>query len=97
MYFDITTNVTARSSATDAVFVAARIRQIGLPRILYGSDMATGGNATAQNSWKARFDKLGLSDAEFRAIGNNVARTCRIEPKTCAQFHRNHGLTRDKR
>jgi predicted TIM-barrel fold metal-dependent hydrolase len=73
VYFDMTTNVTARSSATDAAFVAARIRQIGLSRILYGSDMATGGNATAQDSWKAHRDKLALSDAEFRAIANNVA------------------------
>jgi|RhiMetdeSRZDD1v2_1073273.scaffolds.fasta_scaffold251175_3 predicted TIM-barrel fold metal-dependent hydrolase len=73
VYFDITTNVTARSFATDAAFVAARIRQIGLPRILYGSDMAIGGNATAQDSWKAHRDKLALSDAEFRAIANNVA------------------------
>jgi predicted TIM-barrel fold metal-dependent hydrolase len=73
VYFDIATNVTARSSATDAAFVAARIRQIGLSRILYGSDMATGGNATAQDSWKAHRDKLALSDAEFRAIANNIA------------------------
>jgi uncharacterized protein len=73
VYFDITTNVTARSSATDAAFVAARIRQIGLPRILYGSDMPTGGNATAQDSWNAHRDKLALSNAEFRAIANNVA------------------------
>jgi predicted TIM-barrel fold metal-dependent hydrolase len=73
VYFDITTNVTARSSAADAAFVAARIRQIGLPRILYGSDMAIGGNATAQDSWKAHRDKLALSDAELRAIANNVA------------------------
>jgi hypothetical protein len=73
VYFDIATNVTARSSATDAAFVAARMRQIGLPRILYGSDMATGGNATAQDSWKAHRDKLAFSDAEFRPIANNVA------------------------
>ena len=73
VYFDIATNVTPRSSATDAAFVAALIRQIGLTRILYGSDMATGGNATAQDSWKAHRDKLALSDAEFRVIANNVA------------------------
>src|SRR5262249_19794421 len=40
LYFDITTNVTSRSSAESAAFVTALIRQIGPQRILYGSDMA---------------------------------------------------------
>jgi hypothetical protein len=35
--------------------------------------MAIGGNANAQDSWKAHRDKPALSDAEFRAIANNVA------------------------
>lgn len=73
LYFDITTNVIARSSADDAEFVTARIRQIGLQRILYGSDMAIGGNATAQEGWKALRMKLALTETEFKTIADNVA------------------------
>ncbi|MEX2263898.1 MAG: amidohydrolase family protein [Bryobacteraceae bacterium] len=73
LYFDVTTNVTAQSSAEDAAFVTARIRQIGLQRILYGSDMAIKGNATAKDSWKAYRAKLALTEAEFATIENNVA------------------------
>jgi predicted TIM-barrel fold metal-dependent hydrolase len=73
LYFDITTNVIARSSAADAEFITARIREIGLQRILYGSDMAIGGNATAQESWRAHRAKLGLTEAEFKTIADNVA------------------------
>lgn len=73
LYFDITTNVINRSSAEDAEFITARIRQIGLQRILYGSDMAIGGNVTAQESWRAHRAKLALTEAEFRMIAGNVA------------------------
>jgi hypothetical protein len=97
VYFDIATNVTARSSATDAAFVAARMRQIGLPRILYGSDMATGGNATAQDSWKALRDNLASPTLSFAPSPITSFPTCRIDPKTCAQFHRNLAQPCDKR
>ena len=73
VYFDIPTNVTARSSTDDAAFMTARIRQIGLRRILYGSDMAIRGNAPARDSWQAHRDRLGLSDDELRAIASNAA------------------------
>jgi predicted TIM-barrel fold metal-dependent hydrolase len=72
LYFDITTNVIEQSSAENAAFVTARIRQIGLPRILYGSDMAVGGNAPAKDSWRAHRAKLDLTEAEFRMIADNV-------------------------
>jgi predicted TIM-barrel fold metal-dependent hydrolase len=73
VYFDITTNVTNRSSGENAEFITARIRQIGVQRIVYGSDMAIGGNATAQESWRAHRAKLTLTQAEFRTIADNVA------------------------
>jgi predicted TIM-barrel fold metal-dependent hydrolase len=53
LYFDVTTNVTMQTSVEDAAFIAARIRQIGLGRILYGSDLAIMGNPTARESWGA--------------------------------------------
>jgi predicted TIM-barrel fold metal-dependent hydrolase len=71
--FDVTTNVTLQTSVEDAAFIAARLRQIGLQRILYGSDMAIGGNPTARQSWGAFRAMLPLTDAEFRTIGDNVA------------------------
>jgi hypothetical protein len=35
--------------------------------------MAIGGNAPAKDSWTAHLAKLGLTDAEFRQIADNVA------------------------
>jgi predicted TIM-barrel fold metal-dependent hydrolase len=73
LYFDVTTNVTTRISMDDAKFIAARLRQIRLHRILYGSDLAIHGNPVARQSWAAFRAMLPLSDSEFRTIANNVA------------------------
>jgi predicted TIM-barrel fold metal-dependent hydrolase len=51
--------------------IATRVRQLGLGRVLYGSDGAVSGN-TPREHW-TRFRQLPLSDAEFRAIEANVA------------------------
>jgi uncharacterized protein len=73
LYFDVTTNVTVQTSAEEAAFIAARLRQIGLQRIFYGSDMAILGNPTARQGWGAFRGMLPLTEAEFRTIANNVA------------------------
>lgn len=73
IYFDVATTVTMRTSPEEAAFIAARLRQIGLHRILYGSDMAVGGNPTAQQAWTAFREKLPLNEAEFQTIAQNVA------------------------
>jgi predicted TIM-barrel fold metal-dependent hydrolase len=73
LYFDVTTNVTIQTSAEEASLIAARLRQIGLQRILYGSDMAIGGNPTARQSWGAFRAMLPLTEKEFGAIAGNVA------------------------
>ena len=73
LYFDVTTSVTIRTPVEEARFIAARLRQIGLRRILYGSDMAIGGNPTARQSWGAFRAMLPLTEAEFRTIADNVA------------------------
>jgi predicted TIM-barrel fold metal-dependent hydrolase len=73
LYFDVTTNVTVQTSAEEAAFIAASLRQIGLQRILYGSDLAIGGNPTARQSWAAFRGMLPLTEAEFRTIADNVA------------------------
>jgi predicted TIM-barrel fold metal-dependent hydrolase len=73
VYFDVATTVTMQTRPEDATFIAARLRQIGLQRILYGSDMAIGGNATARQGWAAFRGLLPLTETEFRTIANNVA------------------------
>jgi len=73
LYFDVTTTVTAQTSIEDSTLIAARVRQIGLQRILYGSDMAIGGNPTARQSWGVFRGMLPLTESEFRTIANNVA------------------------
>jgi predicted TIM-barrel fold metal-dependent hydrolase len=73
LYFDMTTNVMARSSEDDAAFMAARIRQIGVERILYGSDMAIQGNPAARESWAMFRMKTRLTAQEFDGIAANIA------------------------
>src|SRR5215471_448248 len=51
---------------------AARIRQIGIDRVLFGSDTATGGNLEPRQAWTA-FRQLPLTDTEFQKIATNVA------------------------
>jgi predicted TIM-barrel fold metal-dependent hydrolase len=55
-----------------ANLIARRLREIGLDRILYGSDTSTGINLMPREAWAA-FRQLPLTDAEFRTIANNVA------------------------
>jgi predicted TIM-barrel fold metal-dependent hydrolase len=55
-----------------AALIATRIRELGVERVLYGSDGAVGGNLAPREAWAA-FRKVPLSDAEFRTIENNVA------------------------
>ena len=55
-----------------AALIAQRIREIGLERILYGSDSANGGGLPPQAAWAA-FRELPLSEEQFRTIATNVA------------------------
>ena len=52
--------------------IAERIRQLGVDRVLYGSDGAGGANPTPRQAWAA-FRELPLTDEEFRTIARNVA------------------------
>ena len=52
--------------------IAARIRQIGVRRILWGSDGAFGGGMTPAQALSA-FQQLPLSAQEFRTIYTNLA------------------------
>ena len=59
-------------SVEKARLIATRIRQLGLDRILFGSDAATAGNLRPRQAWTA-FRQLPLTDAEFKTIAENVA------------------------
>ena len=50
------------------VMIIARIRQLGIERVLYGSD-----GAVAENSPQTAFRRLPLTPDEFRIIESNVA------------------------
>jgi predicted TIM-barrel fold metal-dependent hydrolase len=70
LWFDVAAVATSNMTPAQAALIAARIRQIGVQRILYGSDAAAPGNSPREGL--ATFRKLPLSDAEFRTIANNV-------------------------
>ena len=55
-----------------AQFLEVRIRQIGVERVLYGSDAAASPLTYPKAGWSA-FRRLPLSEAEFRVIANNIA------------------------
>jgi uncharacterized protein len=71
VYFDVSGVVGYGNWAGKADLIATRIRQLGLDRILYGSDGATGGNLAPREAWAA-FRQLPLSDAEFHTIATNT-------------------------
>jgi predicted TIM-barrel fold metal-dependent hydrolase len=72
LWFDVTSVVLPGIAPEKAKLVAMRIRQIGLGRVLYGSDAPAGGNLPPREGWAA-FRQLPLTDKEFRTIAENVA------------------------
>jgi predicted TIM-barrel fold metal-dependent hydrolase len=71
LWFDVTT-VDRGVSPAGAQLIATRIRQLGIDRVLWGSDAATGGNLPPAKAW-AEFRKIPLTAAEFQTIATNVA------------------------
>jgi predicted TIM-barrel fold metal-dependent hydrolase len=71
LYFDVTGVAVPDMTAEHATLAAARIRQLGIKRVLYGTDAASAPNPRPREGWAA-FRKLPLSDAEFRTIANNA-------------------------
>ena len=71
VWFDAAAVVQARLSADKLRQIGARIRQIGVERVLYGSDAAASPDAYPRAGWAA-FRRLPLSEAEFRLIANNI-------------------------
>lgn len=72
VWFDVAVVVRPAMLHDELQQIAARIRQIGVERVLYGSDAATNPLAYPRAGWEA-FRRLPLSEAEFRVIADNVA------------------------
>jgi len=73
LWFDVTGMGTVPMTPDElAAYFAAKIRQLGVQRVVYGSDAPSGGNPPPQQAWAA-FRKLPLSDEEFRTIASNLA------------------------
>ena len=71
LWFDTTTVVRPNMSPDELQRIASRIRQIGVRRVLYGSDAAASPLAYPKAGWAA-FQQLPLTNAEFRTIANNI-------------------------
>ncbi|MEP7325845.1 MAG: amidohydrolase family protein [Gemmatimonadota bacterium] len=71
VWFDATAVVQPEMTPVELQQIAARVRQVGVARMLYGSDAAVNPFAYPRTGWEA-FRRLPLSEAEFRVIAGNV-------------------------
>lgn len=72
LWFDVASVVDFHIPEANAALVAQQIRQVGVKRILYGSDAASGDNLRPREGWEA-FRRLPLLEDEFAQIARNVA------------------------
>jgi predicted TIM-barrel fold metal-dependent hydrolase len=71
LWFDVTT-VAQGLAPAESELVVRLIRQVGVERVLYGSDAATGSNLRPREGWTA-FAHLPLTKAELGMIASNIA------------------------
>jgi predicted TIM-barrel fold metal-dependent hydrolase len=71
LWFDVASIVDRDIGPATAALLTTYIRQVGVGRVLYGTDSAQGSNLRPRESWAA-FQKLPLSPAEFAHIAANV-------------------------
>ncbi|HKP69109.1 MAG TPA: amidohydrolase family protein [Pyrinomonadaceae bacterium] len=72
LWFDLTTSAHPSNTPERTTALLKRIRQIGVRRILYGTDAALGSNLKPKESW-AEVTKIGLTFPELKTIANNRA------------------------
>lgn len=72
MLFDVTTVIDPKTSPARLKLVASRLRQLGMRRIVYGSDTPDPEHMKPHEGWAAFRDRLGLTDAELRTIASNL-------------------------
>lgn len=71
LWFDVASVADRDIKPDSAALLAKRIRQVGVSRVLYGTDSAQGDNLRPVEAWAA-FRKLPLTEAEFAQIAANV-------------------------
>lgn len=71
VWFDTTVVVRPSMSFDDLQRIAARIRQIGVKRVLYGSDAPTSPLVYPKAGWAA-FQRLPLTADELRVVATNI-------------------------
>jgi predicted TIM-barrel fold metal-dependent hydrolase len=71
LWFDVASIVDHDIKPETAARVVKFIRQVGVGRVLYGTDSAQGANLRPREAWAA-FQKLPLAPAEFAHIAANV-------------------------
>ncbi|HUR98944.1 MAG TPA: amidohydrolase family protein [Pyrinomonadaceae bacterium] len=72
LWFDVASNAHPSNTPERSALLAKRIRQIGVKRVLYGTDLALGGNLPPRESW-SEFSKIGLTKSELKTIAKNRA------------------------
>jgi len=76
VHFDVATIVTDESTPADGALVAQRIRQVGVERVLYGSDLSPPGGGV-RAGWEIFRGKVPLTAAELQVIASNRTRFAR--------------------
>jgi uncharacterized protein len=72
LWFDVAGLANDAMPRTEAARMTERLREIGVNRVLFGSDAAAGGNLPPREAWAA-FTRLPLTDEEVAAVASNVA------------------------
>jgi predicted TIM-barrel fold metal-dependent hydrolase len=72
LWFDVASVAHPSNTPERSALLLKRLRQIGVKRILYGTDLALGGNLAPRESW-AEFSKVGLTRDELKTIAKNRA------------------------
>jgi predicted TIM-barrel fold metal-dependent hydrolase len=74
LYFDIAELAMVAGGDKDKLaLIAKRMREIGMDRILYGTDGPVAESWTPKESWRKTMADLPLTRAELRALANNMA------------------------
>ena len=73
LYFDVADTGLIIDRETQGEEVATALREIGLDRILFGSDAAYGDHPGPKGSWEAFEKAIPLTPDEFADIADNVA------------------------
>jgi uncharacterized protein len=72
LWFDVASVAHPSNTPERSALLVKRLRQIGVRRIVYGTDLALGGNLAPRESW-AELTKLTLTKKELKTIAKNQA------------------------